>query len=90
MATPSVSEQGKCSHRAAENAEEVNSERTPRPLWLCVSISILRTEACISCGDLQSVAADVVFADEADQIVGEVSANVFIPRTDDKLSRLPW
>ena len=41
-------------------------------------------------GDLQSVAADVVFADEADQIVGEVGANVLIPRTDDKLSRLPW
>ena len=41
-------------------------------------------------GDLQSVAADVVFADEADQIVGEVSANVFIPCTNDKLSSLPW
>ena len=41
-------------------------------------------------GDLQSVAADVVFADEADQIVGEVSANVFIPCTNDKLSGLPW
>ena len=40
-------------------------------------------------GDLQSVAADVVFADEADQIVGEVSANVFIPCTNDKLSGLP-
>ena len=41
-------------------------------------------------GDLQSVAADVVFADEADQIVGEVGANVFIPRTNDQLSGLPW
>ena len=41
-------------------------------------------------GDLQSVAADVVFADEADQIVGEVGANVFIPCTNDKLSGLPW
>ena len=40
-------------------------------------------------GDLQSVAADVVFADEADQIVGEVGTNVLIPRTNDQLSGLP-